>query len=63
VAVRIDVELSQPIRYPLQLLVHGSDNPAALAFYEYLGSQSAARVFRASGFEVIDGVSQAKPTE
>ncbi len=52
VRLRLDPELSAPIRYPALLLEHGRNNPAATAFYEYLQGPEAAAVFAQSGFEV-----------
>jgi molybdate transport system substrate-binding protein len=52
VAGRIDPKLSDPIRYPLVLLKHGSNNRAAVALYGYLASPAAAAVFRKHGFSV-----------
>jgi len=50
VAMGIDPGLTEPIRYPLVLLKSAESNPAARAFYEFLGSAEAAGVFRKHGF-------------
>ncbi len=53
VAGRIDASLSEAIVYPLLLLEHGAKNPAAVAFYDFLGSPDASAVFRRHGFLVV----------
>jgi molybdate transport system substrate-binding protein len=61
IAARIDPKLSEPIHYPLALLKHGADNPAAIAFYDYLGSPAAGAVFRRHSFVVLDALDNDKP--
>ncbi|MBI3838638.1 MAG: molybdate ABC transporter substrate-binding protein [Planctomycetia bacterium] len=61
IAIRIDPELSQPIRYPLVLLVHGATSPAAVAFYQFLSSPAASAIFRQHGFVVLTPPENAKP--
>lgn len=54
VAAEIAENLTSPVRYPLLLLKHGEGSNAAEAFYQYLGSPAAAKVFRRHGFLVLD---------
>jgi molybdate transport system substrate-binding protein len=53
VALDVPSELTAPVRYPALLLQHAEANPQAVAFYEYLSSPAAKRVFEAAGFEVL----------
>jgi ABC-type molybdate transport system substrate-binding protein len=53
VAVELDPELTDPIRYPVALLKSAADKPAARLLYDYLTSAEAAEVFRARGFGVV----------
>ena len=53
VVARIDVKLTDPIRYPLVLLKHGTGNPAAVALYDFIGSPAATAVFQKQGFTVL----------
>lgn len=53
IAVRLDADLSDSIRYPLLLLKHGADNRAAVAFYKFLASPAAARVFKQHQFVLL----------
>ena len=53
VAVRIDPDLTDPIRYPVVLLNGGAENAAAVSFYEYLSSPQAAEIFQKHGFTVL----------
>jgi molybdate transport system permease protein len=55
VAAEIPEEQTGPVRYPLALLKHGEGSAAAEAFYRYLTSPAACRVFREYGF-TISGV-------
>jgi len=52
VAVELPADLTDPIRYPVMLLEHGRGNPEAEAFFEYLCSPEAAKVFTKYGFTV-----------
>jgi molybdate transport system substrate-binding protein len=54
IAARIDPDLSDPIRYPLVLLKTGSKNKLAAAFFDFLLSSDAAKIFREHGFLVGD---------
>jgi molybdate transport system substrate-binding protein len=53
VALEVPETLHEPVRYPLVLLHAAADKPAALAFYDYLGGDKAAAVFRKAGFQVV----------
>jgi molybdate transport system substrate-binding protein len=53
VAADIPESLTGTIRYPLVLLKHDPDRPAAQAFYKYLASKDAAEIFRKFGFAVL----------
>lgn len=53
VVLRLDVKLSEPIRYRVVLLKRGAKNRAAEAFYDFLASTVAADVFTRYGFEVL----------
>ncbi len=50
VAYEVPEDLHQPIEYPLVLLRPA--NAAAVAFYNYLGTEEAAAAFRKAGFQV-----------
>ncbi len=50
VVAHIDTKLTEPIHYPLMLLAAGKKNPAAVAFYEFMQSPQAAKVFQRHGF-------------
>ncbi len=50
VVLELDARLSAPIRYPVVLLKHASDNPAAEAFYDFLASADAGTIFERHGF-------------
>jgi molybdate transport system permease protein len=63
IALRLEGRLSDPIRYPLVLLERAKDNPAAVAFYDFLASNSAAPEFRRYGFIVLAGAQAALPEE
>ena len=63
VVTRFESGLSEPIRYPLVLLKHGSGNPAAVALFEFIASPAAAAIFRRHGFVVLLPDAQRKPTE
>ena len=52
VAVEVDPELHNPIRYPLVLLRREPIKQAARRFYDYLGSEKTASVFERAGFGV-----------
>ena len=49
----IPEKLTGPVRYPLALLKHGERSAAAQAFYRYLSSPAAAKVFQKYGFTVL----------
>jgi molybdate transport system substrate-binding protein len=53
VAAEISEELSGKIRYPLVLLKHGKDTPAAESFYKFLSSPPSLKVFRKYGFTTL----------
>jgi molybdate transport system substrate-binding protein len=53
VVFSIPADLTGPVCYPLLLLRPPADNPAAAAFYDYLGSPEAKRVFEKYGFTVF----------
>jgi len=53
VVFSIPADLTEPVRYPLLLLKPPAENPAAAAFYDYLGSPEAQRVFEKYGFTVL----------
>jgi molybdate transport system substrate-binding protein len=52
VAIEVDPNLHDPIRYPLVLLRREPIREAARRFYEYLGSEKAVGVFEHAGFGV-----------
>jgi molybdate transport system substrate-binding protein len=52
--VAIPQELHDPIRQDAVLLVHGRENPAALAFLDFLRSEQAADVIRRFGYGVAE---------
>jgi molybdate transport system substrate-binding protein len=52
VAVEVDPELHNPIRYPLVLVRREPMKQAARRFYDYLGSEKTAAVFERAGFGV-----------
>jgi molybdate transport system substrate-binding protein len=58
VAARIDRGLTEPISYPLVLLQEGAKNPAATAFYEFLASPAALKVFERHGFLILSGTAE-----
>lgn len=53
VASEIPTDLTEPVRYPVLLLGKAELNPKAAAFYEYLSSAEARKVFEKAGFEVL----------
>jgi molybdate transport system permease protein len=53
IACEFDPALSASIRYPLVLLKRAEENPAALAFYDFLSSPAAKAVFEKEGFIVL----------
>ena len=53
VVYTFDATLHDPILYPLVLLKHGQDNPAARKFFEHLGSPAAEKTFEKSGFQLV----------
>lgn len=63
IAIRFEGRLSEPIRYPLVLLARAENNPAAVAFYDFLASQDAAEEFRRYGFRVLAGAQDAQSDE
>jgi molybdate transport system substrate-binding protein len=52
-AARLDLDLSDPIRYPLVLLKRSADSAAAVALYDFLLSRTASDIFRRHGFAVL----------
>jgi molybdate transport system substrate-binding protein len=52
VAVEIDPTLHEPIEYPLVLLMHDPPRPAAQAFFDYLRTAAAEKVFSERAFGV-----------
>jgi molybdate transport system substrate-binding protein len=48
--VEVDRSLYAPIEQGMVLLSHGKDNPAAKAFYVFILSPKAKRVFRKYGY-------------
>lgn len=61
VALEIPPRLSSPIRYPVVLLSQAGKKPAAVQFYDYLGSPAASAVFRKYGFTVLEPDSKPGP--
>lgn len=53
VIAEIPAEMSEPVRYPL-LLLGGDGARSAEAFYDYLGSPAARRVFEKYGFTTLE---------
>lgn len=48
-------DLHAPIRQDAVLLVTGADNPAALAFMQFLGGKTARQVIEAAGYRAMSG--------
>jgi molybdate transport system substrate-binding protein len=48
-----DEKSHDPIRYPLVLLKHGQQNPAARKWFDYLSSEAATKVFEKYRFRVL----------
>ena len=59
--LKIDSQLSEPIRYPAVMLKHGAANSTAVAFYDFLASPAAAAIFREHGFIVLPLTVPANP--
>ncbi len=55
IVFEINPALHAPIRYPLVLVGRDEVRPEARRFYDYLGSEAAARVFRQAGFVWVSG--------
>jgi molybdate transport system substrate-binding protein len=53
VALEVPEALHGPVRYPLVLLRGAAGKPTARAFYDYLGEEKAAAVFRRAGFQLV----------
>lgn len=53
VVATIAESLTGPIRYPVVLLEHGQDDPAAESFYRFLCSPAACIVFEKRGFTTL----------
>lgn len=53
VVYTFDGKTHDPILYPLLLLKHGQDNPAARKFFDFLRSDSAGKIFKKYGFELL----------
>jgi molybdate transport system substrate-binding protein len=61
VAVELPADMTGPVRYPLILLNQEAKHGPAAAFYDYLGSPAATKVFEKHGFVVlVDGEDGAK---
>jgi molybdate transport system substrate-binding protein len=60
IALALDPKLAEPIQYPLALLKHGADRPAAVALYDFLSSPAAVSIFRRHGF-LVSEVSDTTP--
>ncbi len=58
VALELDPDLIEPIRYPLVLLERGASNAAAVALFDFLTTPAAARVFARHGFIVLSAPRQ-----
>ena len=56
IVVEIPANMTEPVRYPVVLLKRGAENPSATAFYDYLGSPEATKVFEKFGFRVLTDV-------
>jgi molybdate transport system substrate-binding protein len=54
VVAEVSPDLLEPIRYPVALLAHGKGRAEAEAFYRYLISSAAAKVFEKYGFSVLE---------
>jgi molybdate transport system substrate-binding protein len=54
VIVEIPANLTEPVRYPVLLLKRSEGNQDAVAFYDYLNSPEAAKVFEKYGFTVLE---------
>jgi molybdate transport system substrate-binding protein len=50
----VDDSVHTPIVYPMGIVKNSVDNEAANAFYKFLQSEDAARVFEKYGFDVVD---------
>jgi molybdate transport system substrate-binding protein len=50
IALVLDPKLAEPIQYPLVLLKHGADQPAARALDEFFSSPTALAIYRRHGF-------------
>jgi molybdate transport system substrate-binding protein len=53
VTAAISEELTGPMCYPIVLLKHGKDTPAAKSFYKFLCSPASLEVFRKFGFTTL----------
>jgi molybdate transport system substrate-binding protein len=53
VVYTFDEKSHDPIRYPLVLLKHGQQNPAARKWFDFLGSTVAAKIFEKFGFRML----------
>jgi molybdate transport system substrate-binding protein len=53
IALEVNPELHDPIRYPIVLIRQEPAHPAARRFYDYLSSPHAAEVFKQAGFGVV----------
>jgi molybdate transport system substrate-binding protein len=59
-ALEVPEELHTPIRYPLVLL-RRSSTPAARAFYDFLGGETAGASFRKAGFQIKEANGRRQP--
>jgi molybdate transport system substrate-binding protein len=55
IVLNIPEQLHQPIRYPLVLLRQQNSRPEARRFFDFLGWEQAAEVFRQAGFQSLGG--------
>jgi molybdate transport system substrate-binding protein len=58
IALEIPEMLHPPIRYPLVLVRHKVRRPESRRFYDFLGSERAATVFRRAGFQELSTAAQ-----
>jgi molybdate transport system substrate-binding protein len=54
IVAEIPSHLTEPIRYPVAILRHGQGRASVAAFYRYLASPAAKKVFQKYGFVVLD---------
>lgn len=61
VAIELDADLTDPIRYPVVRIKRAAENPAADLFYQHLNSSQAVEVFRKHGFSVLSDATTRNP--